>query len=532
MLAVEPRPARVVHVCEDIACRCIGSDELIAQLEERFGGEGELSDDGSATWYRSPCLGQCDRAPGSARRAMPATSRTSARSRRRRPPQCSTCSRAATPARRRSPCCRRPATRRCGCCAVPLPTGRSSLDEYRAHGGYAALRRAIELGPEGVIREVKDSKLQGRGGAAFPTGVKWEAVARQPARPHYLVCNADESEPGTFKDRVLMERDPFSLIEAMTIAAYATGCERGLRLHPRRVPRAAARARGGARRGARARLSRRRHPRRGLLASRSRSARVPAPTSAARRRRSSSRSRATAASRATSRRSPSSRASSASRPSSTTSRRSSTCSTSSRAPGPSYAETGTEVSTGTKLFCVCGHVERPGRLRGAVRDDAPRAVRPRGRRRRAARSSRRSCMGGAAGGFLRPDELDLPLTFEGAREAKTTLGSGVVLVLDETVDMPRLLMRLAAFFRNESCGQCVPCRVGTVRQQEALARLVSGKTRGGVETRARGDRRGRPVHARRVDLRPRPDCVERDRIGDRTAWGVLVTRRCCWHRSG
>ena len=78
-----------------------------------------------------------------------------------------------------------------------------------------------------MIRELKDSKLQGRGGAAFPTGVKWEAVARQPVRPHYLVCNADESEPGTFKDRVIMERDPFALIESMTIAAYATGCERG-----------------------------------------------------------------------------------------------------------------------------------------------------------------------------------------------------------------------------------------------------------------------------------------------------------------
>src|SRR6185503_7002220 len=103
----------------------------------------------------------------------------------------------------------------------------ASIDDYRAHGGYAALRRAFELGPEGVLREVKDSKLVGRGGAAFPTGVKWEAVARQPARPHYLVCNADESEPGTFKDRELMEGDPFAVIEAMTIAAYATGCERG-----------------------------------------------------------------------------------------------------------------------------------------------------------------------------------------------------------------------------------------------------------------------------------------------------------------
>ncbi len=103
----------------------------------------------------------------------------------------------------------------------------SSLDAYRDHGGYEALRRAIELGPEGVLREVAESRLLGRGGAAFPTGAKWEAVARQAARPHYLVCNADESEPGTFKDRVLMEGDPFALVEAMTIAAYATGCEHG-----------------------------------------------------------------------------------------------------------------------------------------------------------------------------------------------------------------------------------------------------------------------------------------------------------------
>src|SRR5205085_11196978 len=95
-----------------------------------------------------------------------------------------------------------------------FPTRRSSdlpesLDSYRAHGGYTALRRALELGREGVIREVTESRLLGRGGAAFPTGVKWDAVAKQPAQPHYLVCNADESEPGTFKDRVLMEDDPF-----------------------------------------------------------------------------------------------------------------------------------------------------------------------------------------------------------------------------------------------------------------------------------------------------------------------------------
>ena len=149
--------------------------------------------------------------------------------------------------------------------------------------------------------------------------------------------------------------------------------------------------------------------------------------------------------------------------------------------GPAFAGIGTEGSTGTKLFCVSGHVARPGvyevtfgttlgellELAGGV---------PGGR------DLQTVLLGGAAGGFVRADELDLPLTFEGAREAQTTLGSGVVMVFDETVDLPRALMRIAAFFRNESCGQCVPCRVGTVRQQEALARLSSGRTRGGVDS--------------------------------------------------
>ena len=150
------------------------------------------------------------------------------------------------------------------------------------------------------------------------------------------------------------------------------------------------------------------------------------------------------------------------------------------ASGPGYAETGTEGSSGTKLFCLSGNVDAPGRVRGAVRDDAARAARARGRRAPAGGSCRPSSWAAPRAASCGPDELDLPLTFEGAREAKTTLGSGVVLVLDDRVDLPRFLQRIAAFFRNESCGQCVPCRVGTVRQQEALARLVSGRTRGGA----------------------------------------------------
>src|SRR5262249_116893 len=104
---------------------------------------------------------------------------------------------------------------------------RTRLQAYRADGGYAALKRAFELRPEGVIQEVLASNLMGRGGAAFPTGRKWDAVSKAPARPHYVVCNADESEPGTFKDRIVMESDPFAIIEGMTIAAYATGSDRG-----------------------------------------------------------------------------------------------------------------------------------------------------------------------------------------------------------------------------------------------------------------------------------------------------------------
>ncbi|MGZ8687560.1 MAG: NAD(P)H-dependent oxidoreductase subunit E [Gaiellaceae bacterium] len=478
LLAVEPRPPRVVHVCEDIACRCHGSQELIAQLEERFGGEGELSDDGSATWYRSPCLGQCDRAP--AAMLTVAGDRPEER-------VCAPTSAAgvlgvlagaeAPP----EPVMRPPQAGEDGL-RLLRRVGRvdpASLDEYRAHGGYAAVRRAIELGPEWVIRELKDSKLQGRGGAAFPTGVKWEAVARQPARPHYLVCNADESEPGTFKDRAIVEGDPFSLIESMTIAAYATGCERGyvyLRGEYPQAHRALEHAIGEARR-------------RGYLGDdvlgegfafeieirKGAGAYICGEETAI--------FESIEGYRGEPRNKP---------------------------PfpvveglfgkptvvnnvetfvnvldivigsGPSYAETGTDVSTGTKLFCLSGHVERPGvyevpfgatlrellELAGGVAGGRPLQC---------------VLMGGAAGSFLRPDELDVALTFEGAREAQTTLGSGVVLVLDDTVDLPRLLMRIAAFFRNESCGQCVPCRVGTVRQQEALARLLAGRTRGGVE---------------------------------------------------
>ncbi|HEX6132007.1 MAG TPA: NADH-ubiquinone oxidoreductase-F iron-sulfur binding region domain-containing protein, partial [Actinomycetota bacterium] len=354
-----------------------------------------------------------------------------------------------------------------------------SLDDYRAHGGYEALRRAVALGPLGVIREVTDAKLLGRGGAAFPTGVKWRAVAEQPVRPHYVVANADESEPGTFKDRVLMEEDPFALIEALTVAGYATGAERGFVYVRGEYPRATAhlehaieecRRRGllgedvmgegfafdvELRRGAGAYIcgeetalfesieGKRGEPRNkppfpvthGLFGEPTSINNVETLLNVL---------------------------------------------TIMELGGPGYAAIGTEGSSGPRLFCLSGHVERPGvyevehgatlreviDLAGGVRDGRPlRAV----------------LLGGAAGGFMTPEELDVPLTYEGARAGGYTLGSGVVMVFDDGADLVDLTLRIARFFRDESCGQCVPCRVGTVRQEEALHRLARGRTVGARE---------------------------------------------------
>ncbi|HLW37212.1 MAG TPA: NAD(P)H-dependent oxidoreductase subunit E, partial [Candidatus Eremiobacteraceae bacterium] len=225
LFSLKPRPPVVLHVCDDIACLANGAAEVCAELARTLGPSGQPVAAGQACWLRSPCLGLCERAPA----ALLATSGAQSREAALAPVTAASASAALN--------------------GEPLPqvslalpqTGQpqlrllqrigrvdpSSLESYRAAGGYAALRRALGLGPKGVIAEITTSKLVGRGGAAFPTGRKWEAVAAEAARPHYLVCNADESEPGTFKDRVLMEYDPYAIIEAMTIAAFAGGCERG-----------------------------------------------------------------------------------------------------------------------------------------------------------------------------------------------------------------------------------------------------------------------------------------------------------------
>ncbi|MFE9777285.1 NAD(P)H-dependent oxidoreductase subunit E [Streptomyces sp. NPDC005775] len=474
MFSLRPRPAKVLHVCTDLACAARGSAEAAAGLTAGLGPAGTPAE--GAVWQESPCLGLCERAPAALLIQAGEPSPTSAA------PHRTAVIAPATPAALAS-AARCPAdvpTEPPPEAAVPQAghpdlvllkrvgtTDPASLDDYRASGGYTALRRAFALGPAGVIREVLDAGLVGRGGAAFPTGRKWEATAAQPDTPHYLVCNADESEPGTFKDRVLMEGDPYALVEAMTVAGYATGARRGFVYlrgeYPRAYERlshalAAARARGllgpdilgqgyafdiEIRRGAGAYIcgeetaifnsieGQRGEPRskppfpveKGLFGKPTAVNNVETLVNVL--------------------------------------------------PilehgAAAYAATGTGASTGTKLFCVSGQVTVPGVYElpfgASLRELLELAGPP--------RDLRAVLLGGAAGGFVRPDELDIPLTFEGTRAAGTTLGSGVVLVLDGSVELPRILLRIAGFFRDESCGQCVPCRVGTVRQEEALHRIM------------------------------------------------------------
>ncbi|GAB1824589.1 NAD(P)H-dependent oxidoreductase subunit E [Herbidospora sp. RD11066] len=482
LFSVKPRQPRMLHVCTDLACAAVGAEAVRKDVEERFGPPG-------VSWQPSPCLGLCERAPAalaleagdppSAAVYAPCSAGQAWPDITEEPPV-----EAAVPQTGLSPASESPdespaeAGDGPGASLVLLKrigvVDPLSLDDYRATGGYTGLRRAFELGPSGVIREVLESGLVGRGGAAFPTGRKWEATARQLDRPHYLVCNADESEPGTFKDRVVMEGDPFALIEAMTIAGYANGCALGYLYIRGEYPRAVrrlenaievAKSRGllgddilgqgfsfdiEIRRGAGAYICGeetaifnsiegfRGEPRtkppfpveKGLFGK---------PTVV------------------------------------------NNVETLVNVPhilemgAAAYAAVGTSSSTGTKLFCVSGTVERPGIYElpfgATLRDLLELAGGATG-------ELRAVLLGGAAGAFVRADELDIPLTFEGTRAAGATLGSGVVLVLNDTVELPGVLLRIAEFFRDESCGQCVPCRVGTVRQEEALHRLSKRRDEG------------------------------------------------------
>lgn len=454
LLSTEERPVRVAHVCDDICCRERGGLAILESLGDR------------PDVVPSPCLGQCDRGPAVFVQRAGEDDAVLVHA------TVDDVVAALDGAQISPPPVEVPQAgdgrlRLLGRVGVVDPT---SLDAYRESGGYRALPKAIEMGSAAVIEEVKTSNLRGRGGAAFPMGIKWEGVAQSPIDTRYLICNADESEPGTFKDRVLMEGDPFALVESMTIAAIATGVTKGYIYIRAEYPLARARLEsaiaaaytGGllgdgvaagdhtfdleVRMGAGAYIcgeetalmnsieGYRGEPRN----------KPPFPTTEGL----------------------------FGKP--TVINNVETLMNIIdiiNEGGASFAAIGTEQSTGPKLFCLAGAVGAPGvyevpfgttlgellELAGGIQGQLGGIM-----------------LGGAAGIFVDESHLDMPLTIEDARDRNATLGSGVVLVFDADTDFRQTVRRIAQFFRDESCGQCVPCRVGTVRQEELLARHLGG----------------------------------------------------------
>jgi NADH-quinone oxidoreductase subunit F len=450
-----PKPVgeTFIHVCADPACALGGSDELLEQLSA-----GSVP---GVTVERSPCLGLCEHAPALLVNGQPVagaaglTREELLAGKGNRPDTILGGD-------------LRLLTANCGAGQT------TSLSEYRQRGGYQALRKALEMTPQAVIDEIKASGLVGRGGAAFPTGVKWEGALRAPGTEKYVICNGDEAEPGTFKDRVLMTDDPHSVLEGLIIAAYATGAQKGYiyirgeyrqPFEKMREAVEAAHAEGllgerilGAdfsldvelRLGAGAYIcgeetalfesieGKRGFPR----------IKPPFPTTHG------LFGKPTAINNVE---------------------------TLANVPlilrlgASEYRKIGTEKSPGPKLFCVSGDVARPGLYEVAfgatIRHllyDLAGGLRP-GRRFKAA------LIGGAAGAFAGEEDLDVRLSFEDLRAAGLPLGSGVITVFDETRDLRDVLLRLAHFFRDESCGKCYPCQIGTQRQFEVFERIAAGK---------------------------------------------------------
>lgn len=450
----QPVGKNFIRVCTDPACGLKGSDAALDSFCRQHGIQpGGTTPDGSLTIERSPCLGLCEQAPAVLEDDLPRTGLLPA------------------PARPPSPVygSLRALTRNCG-------SGHTtSLQEYGGH--YPAYQKALAMAPAALIKEfIEASGLVGRGGAAFPTGVKWASAAAVQSDQKYIVCNADESEPGTFKDRILLLDDPHSVIEGICIAAHAIGATRGYIYlrgeYPYIVPvleNALQEARQAGylgdhfdieiRLGAGAYIcgeetalfesieGKRGFPR----------IKPPFPT-----------------------------VSGLFGKPTVINNVETLCNLPlilSRGVS-NYRSLGTQRSPGSKLFCLSGDVLKPGLYElpfgATLRELLEMAGGVPG-----GRSLQALLLGGAAGSFATPDQLDLRLTFEDLRAAGLSLGSGVVMVFDETRDLRDVLKRLGRFFAHESCGKCYPCQLGTQRQMEILDRLAAGEALPGDADRLR-----------------------------------------------
>src|SRR5271165_1775166 len=355
--------------------------------------------------------------------------------------------------------------------------GATNLDRYLELDGYKALQKALTMEPDAIINEVKNSGLRGRGGAGFNTGMKWSFVPKQSAKPKYVLCNGDESEPGTCKDRLIFEHDPHSVIEGVMIAGLAVGARSGyiyIRgeyrylsiIMQKAIRDAYAKGflgknifssgrdfdiywHGGAGAyevGEESALMESLEGKRGIPR-----IRPPFPAVVGL------------------------------YGGPTIINNAETLATVPhifRIGGAEYAKLGTERNGGTRLFCLSGHVEKPGVYELPMGYNLKKMIYDVGGGIPGGRQLKAVVPGGSSTPVLLPEEIDIGMDFDQVGKAGSMLGSGGVVVLDETVCMVEFALRTMKFYQHESCGWCIPCREGTDWLKKSLTRLHAG---GGVD---------------------------------------------------
>jgi formate dehydrogenase iron-sulfur subunit len=353
-----------------------------------------------------------------------------------------------------------------------------SIDDYRAHSGLKGLTRALEMEPKAIVEEVVASGLRGRGGAGFPTGIKWRTVAGAAADQKYIVCNADEGDSGTFADRMLMEGDPFTLIEGMTIAAVAVGATKGFVYIRSEYPHAfrtfeaaleKARKAGllgpsvlgsahafdiEARLGAGAYICGEETSLLESLEGRRGQVRAKPPLPAIK----GLFGKPTVINNVLS---------FASTPWIL------------EHGGKAYAEYGAGRSRGTQPFQLAGNVRHGGLVELALGATIRRLVEDFGGGTRSGRQLRAVQVGGPLGSYFPDALLDTPLDYEAMLAAKGMLGHGGIVVFDDSVDLARQARFAFEFCAKESCGKCTPCRIGAVRGVETVDKIIAGTDRDG-----------------------------------------------------
>ncbi len=350
-------------------------------------------------------------------------------------------------------------------------------DWWTAHGGYRALRKALEMTPEQIVDEVKQSGLRGRGGAGFPTGLKWSFMPKDTARPHYLCCNADESEPGTFKDREIMRWTPHALIEGCVIGGLAIRAEttylyiRGEFTEPIAVmTRAVAEAYAHGALGGDVFGSGRRHD---IVIHRGAGAYICGEETALM--------KSLEGKRGNPQVKPPFPAVQGVFGMPTTINNVETL-----AAVPAiltrgaawYAglSLGSPKSTGTKLISVCGHVQRPGVYEITMGFPMDELINDLCGGMRPGRTLKAVIPGGSSVPIMTPEEVQGCATdYEGIVARGSMLGSGGMIVMDDSTDLVRAIMRLARFYAEESCAQCTNCREGTAWTTRILERILAGQ---------------------------------------------------------